>query len=550
MSDLGSDLGKRKLSPEGQQLSPEDLQRLTRTRLEGPEEKQLDLSHDNLKQLLKGSQGLFGIYSDVTKNAIHLADRETTYRSNYVKEHSDTNKPIYDASSFLSRFKNSDTNRDSLLMPSDEFIDYNEKVTDKNIAKTNELIDKQLNEVVKIDYSKKPDVLREFIKWKNKPNNKNYVIKKYDTPLSKIENPYFIPSITDYDFTLNNKAIEVLKPHVEPDYMTNDVEPDYMTNDVEKYYTIDLRNITDDNDKEFFKKFATIPPGLENYVNDTYTYKKYEDLPTYCLVSNEIHSSLYLNIPGGIQYVIGFAPLTYNTYYDGASVKNISFKPWYPQYPGRMYGIDPNYTPEDAAEESNWITAIGYITPKILKRITTMLESVTLIKFKTIDNCIVDGVDACFFASTAKYSNNFSYRSKFNCFGMISYILGFTLNENNYRSFYISNDKENPPLYLKSLPHDILLKFMNSSNAKQQFNIIRDIQLYYTFYNYQKEIFGEPPTWVNNLYSLYTSTLSFFWNGKTHGGKVKRNKTKRNKTKRNKTKRNKTKRNKLHQIIT
>jgi hypothetical protein len=545
-------LGKRK-------LSPEDFQQLTRAQLlEGHKKKKLDLSPDNLQLLLEGSQGLFGIYSDVTENAIHFADWETIYRSSYVKEDSDTNKPIYDASSFLSRFTNSDTKRDSLLMPSQrdsllmpshEFIDYTEKVTDKIIAKTNKLIDKQLDRIDKINYSKNPDVLKEFKKWPNNPPIKNYVIKTYDTPLSEIEDLYFIPSIKDYDFRLKDEAIEKLKPHVEPE----------TRNDVEKYYTIDLRNITDDNDKEFFKKFATIPPGLENYVNDTYTYKKYEDLPTYCLVSNEIHSSLYLNIPGGIQYVIGFAPLTYNTYYNGDSVKDTyyngdsvkdTYKQWYPEYPGRMYGIDPNYTPEDSAEESNWITAIGYITPEILERIKTMLESATLIKFKTIDNCIVDGVDACFFASTAKDSNNFSYRSKFNCFGMISYILGFTLDESNYRSFYISNDKENPPLYLKSLPHNILLNFMNSSNAEQQFNIIREIQLSHTLYNYQADVFGPSKTVDTKLKTIYHSINSLIKTILSKGGKVKRNKTKRNKTKRNKTKRNKTKRNKLHQIIT
>jgi hypothetical protein len=217
-----------------------------------------------------------------------------------------------------------------------------------------------------------------------------------------------------------------------------------------------------------------------------------------------------------------------------------------------MYGVDEYYMEEiEYGNKSNWITAIGYITPEILDRIKTMLESATVIKFKTIDNCIVGGVNVCFFESTAKEpkeENNFSYRSNFNCFGMLSYILGFILNEANYRAFYKSDEKDYPPTYLKPLPNRIINAFMKSPkespNSDKLFETIRNTQLYYTFYNYQESIFGKPPNWTNILYSWYTVTRSFFWNNTMSGGKVKRNKTKRNKTKRNKTKRNKTKRNK------
>jgi hypothetical protein len=91
---------------------------------------------------------------------------------------------------------------------------------------------------------------------------------------------------------------------------------------------------------------------------------------------------------------------------------------------------------------------------------------------------------------------------------------------------------------------------MNSSNAEQQFNIIREIQLSHTLYNYQADVFGPSKTVDTKLKTIYHSINSLIKTILSKGGKVKRNKTKRNKTKRNKTKRNKTKRNKLHQIIT
>ena len=111
-----------------------------------------------------------------------------------------------------------------------------------------------------------------------------------------------------------------------------------------------------------------------------------------------------MNIPGGIQYVIGFAPLTYNYYYDDNRVDKTSL-PSYPEFPGIMFGIDPYYITEGSAEldfVSNWATTIGYITPTILDRIKNMLKSVTLIKFTTRNDFIIGSVDVCFFESTAK----------------------------------------------------------------------------------------------------------------------------------------------------
>lgn len=135
------------------------------------------LSYDELQNLVKLSENLYGVYEDVKTNAIRLADWETKYHASYEKAHTETDEPIFDAAGPLSRF-NKEEQLDSFLMPSSDFIDCIQRVDDASIDETTRSLEEQDDETTYIDYSKRKDVVEEFAKWEVYNHPQNYKKKK------------------------------------------------------------------------------------------------------------------------------------------------------------------------------------------------------------------------------------------------------------------------------------------------------------------------------------------------------------------------------------